>query len=401
MSFCIVKENITFDGLLLLLNLSLNENEKVTEYLSNKYKEYLLDIFLMKKVIFKLILKCKEIVMNWQKNKISNDQAEIVNAQEPVIISASRSTDIPAFYADWFVERWKKGYIKWTNPFNGNPLYVSFSKSRVVVFWSKNPRPMMKYLEFLDREVGNYYFQFTLNDYDDEGLEGKVPKLENRIKTFIDLSKRIGKEKVIWRFDPMILTDSISVEDLLAKVENIGNQVSNYTKKLIFSFADISIYRKVENNLKKEKVKYVEFTKNTMHQFAEGLQKLNVKWGLELATCAEDISLENYGINHNKCIDDHLMAELFSQDKRLMDFLGVEVQEPSLFEEFNNQIKTTINKDKGQRDACGCVMSKDIGQYNTCPHECVYCYANTSKEKAQSNFKSHLKQPFSDKIIGE
>ena len=345
--------------------------------------------------------------MNWEKIEIINQDGEKVDAQAPIIISASRSTDIPAFYADWFVERWKKGYIRWKNPFNGVPLYVSFNKARVVVFWTKNPKPMMKHLPFLKEHVKNFYFQYTLNDYDDERYEGNVPPVDNRIKTFIELSEQIGKKHIIWRFDPMILTDKIDVPTLLRRVKNIGDQLQNYTNKLVFSFADITIYNKVANNLKRENIAYQEFTEETMHQFAKGLQELNKTWKFEIGTCAEKIPLEQYGIVHNKCVDDYLMIELFSCDKPLMDFLGHKPTsiQTSMFP--NEQATTELKKDKkkklndkGQRELCGCIFSKDIGQYNTCPHECIYCYANTSKESARSNYKTHKANPNIDTIIG-
>ena len=339
--------------------------------------------------------------MNWQKVEIVNDDGETVLAQAPIIVSASRSTDIPTFYADWFVERWKAGYVKWKNPFNGVPLYVSFKNTRVVVFWTKNPKPMMKHLDFLDKNVKNYYFQFSLNDYDKEGFEGKVPRLESRIETFKELSNRIGKEKVVWRFDPLLLTNEIDVKELLKRLEKIGDELYKYTNKLVFSFADIGIYKKVESNLNKANIQYIEFTLETMLEFAEGLQTLNKKWGLELATCAEKFDLNKYGINHNKCIDDDLMIDLFHQDEELMKFLGVEFTEPSLFDATTTITKTKKIKDKGQREACGCIMSKDIGEYNTCPHECVYCYANTSKEAAFANYKSHTMNPKADTITGK
>jgi len=338
--------------------------------------------------------------MNWAKIEIENDLGEKVDAQAPVIISASRSTDIPAFYADWFIERWKKGYIKWKNPFNGVPLYVAFENARVVVFWTKNPKPILKHLPFIKEHIKNFYFQYTLNDYDKEGYEENVPSVEYRIKSFIELSNEIGKKHIIWRFDPMILTDKIDIGTLLSRVESIGDQLQNYTNKLVFSFADISIYSKVANNLKKEKIAYQEFTQDTMHKFAKGLQELNKKWKFEIGTCAEKIPLEQYGIVHNKCVDDDLMIELFSHDKPLMDFLGVTITPGDLFE--NNQTieKKRNNKDKGQRELCGCIFSKDIGQYNTCPHECVYCYANTSKEAARNNYDTHKANEYSDTITG-
>lgn len=338
--------------------------------------------------------------MIWKKIDIENDLGEVVSAQAPVIVSASRSTDIPTFYADWFVERWQKGYVKWKNPFNGVFSYASFKNTRIVVFWTKNPKPMMKHLDFLKKNIKQFYFQYTLNDYDKEGYEGKVPSVETRIKSFIELSEKLGKERVVWRFDPMILTDTIDVNELLKRVKNIGEQLKNHTRKMVFSFADISIYRKVENNLKKEGINYVEFTQETMHQFAKGLQELNKNWNLEIATCAEKIPLEQYGITHNKCIDDDLMIDLYSNDKQLMDFLGVKIEEPTLFDDSNHIKKTKVIKDKGQRELCGCIMSKDIGQYNTCPHECVYCYANTSKEIARRNYQTNTENKSLDTITG-
>jgi len=337
--------------------------------------------------------------MQWKKQKITLENGTVTEAQAPVIISASRATDIPTFYADWFVLRWEVGYLKWTNPFNNKPLYVSFANTRLVVFWTKNPRPMFKYLDYLDKNIPNYYFQYSLNDYDKEGYEAKVPNVESRIKTFIELSNRLGKKRVVWRYDPLLLTKEIDVEELLRRVKKIGDQLHPYTEKLVFSFADIATYKKVQNNLNKDQVPYIEFTPETMDAFAKGIAEINKEWGLELGTCSEKIDLEQYSIVHNKCIDDDLMIELFSEDKELMEFLGVEIEEPSLFESERKITKKRNLKDKGQREDCGCVMSKDIGQYNTCPHECNYCYANTSKELAKKNYKIHLEHPESEGIV--
>ena len=336
--------------------------------------------------------------MQWQKEKIKIDNNTTVDAQAPIIISASRSTDIPTFYSDWFVSRWEAGYIKWTNPFNGQPLYVSFKNTRLVVFWTKNPRPMFKHLDYLDKSIPNYYFQFSLNDYDKEKYEAKVPSVESRIKTFKELSQRLGKKRVVWRYDPLILTKDIDVNELLRRVKNIGDQIHEFTEKLVFSFVDIDIYKKVENNLKKEDVPYIEWTTQNMEEFAKGISQINKDWGLQLGTCSEKIDLDKYGIVHNKCIDDDLMIDLFSHDSQLMDFLGVEIKQPDLFSD-GEIIKTRNLKDKGQREDCGCIMAKDIGQYNTCPHECNYCYANTSKEIAKKNYKRYLENPSSESIL--
>jgi len=339
--------------------------------------------------------------MKWDKIEIENKDGEIVEAQAPIIISASRATDIPAFYSDWFMERIKTGYVKWKNPFNGVSSYVSFDKTRLIVFWTKNPQPIIKHLDFLDERIKNYYFQYTLNDYDAEKLEPNVPHLQSRIETFIRLSERIGKEKVIWRFDPLILTDKMGVDELLKKVENIGNQLKNYTEKLVFSFADITNYNKVRTNLRNHEIAYREFNEQTMNEFAKGIESLNENWNFELATCAEQIPLEKYGIKHNKCVDDDLMIKLFSNDKVLMDFLGVEIVPPDMFNPNGIIKKTKNNKDKGQRKFCGCISGKDIGKYDTCPHLCIYCYANASEEIVLQNRKLHKQNPHDEAITAK
>lgn len=352
--------------------------------------------------------------MAWDKIKITRDNGEIVDAQAPIIVSASRSTDIPAFYADWFFNRLEKGYSAWTNPFNGVQSYVSYEKTRFIVFWSKNPRPLIPYLHILKDKHINSYIQFTMNDYEDEGLEKGVPLLSERIETFKELVKVLGKGHVIWRFDPLILTDKIRVSDLLRKIEHIGDELYGFTDKLVFSFADITEYKKVKNNLEMNHINYEVFTETTMHEMASGLAELNKKWGYELATCGEKIALEQYGIQHNHCVDDMLIAKIAYNDATLMKFLGIEVVSHfgkdfgAIIPEGAIELSDTMylnkkkdNKDKGQRQFCGCIVSKDIGQYNTCPHLCEYCYANTTKATAVRNWNKHKLDPFNENIIGK
>ena len=231
--------------------------------------------------------------MAWKKTNITLENGTVVEAQAPYIISASRSTDIPAFYSDWFFHRLKVGYSAWTNPFNGVKSYVAYNNTRFIVFWSKNPKPLLNHLDFLKEKKIGCYIQFTLNDYEQEGLEKGVPPLTERIETFKTLVDKLGKGRVIWRFDPLILTDKISVEDLLKKIENIANQLVGYTEKLVFSFADITSYKKVKSNLEKNNVNYREWTETQMEEFAERLSKLNEKWKFQLATCGEKIDIEN------------------------------------------------------------------------------------------------------------
>ena len=341
--------------------------------------------------------------MSNTKITITTHSGETVEAVAPVIISASRSTDIPAFYAKWFINRLKAGYCVWYNPFNQKPSYVSFSKCKVVVFWTKNPKPLIPLLHELDERGIHYYFQFTLNDYENEGFEPNVPSVEQRIETFKELSQKIGKERVIWRFDPLVLTENLTPRQLLTKIYHIGNELKGYTDKLVFSFIDVKAYRKVQNNLvketpffNKENVVSAEPEGEKRQELIEGLVKLREHWkgegwNLQLATCAEDIDLEHYNIVHNKCIDGDLMERIFSDDKELVYYLKTgKLPERNLFgniPEFPAKPKNL--KDKGQRKICGCMESKDIGMYNTCSHFCVYCYANTSKELVINNRSKH------------
>lgn len=344
------------------------------------------------------------------KSHIIRENAEEVPAQAPVIVSASRSTDIPAFYADWFFYRLDKGYSAWTNPFNGVKSFISYKQTRFIVFWSKNPRPLIQYLPALAKKGIGCYIQYTLNDYVDEGLEKSVPSVQSRIDTFKELVNILGKGRVIWRFDPLILTDKISVDDLIHKIEFIGNQLKGYTEKLIFSFVDISAYRKVESNLKKNGIKYIEWTTDLMNEFAQKLFMLNKTWGYELATCGEKIDIVQYGIKHNKCIDDDLIIRFAHHDEKLMQYLRVSIEQAGLFGDVPENalplgnglyaVKKKNSKDKGQRAFCGCIASKDIGEYNTCIHQCEYCYANSSKELANKNFLRHKISPLSETIIG-
>lgn len=340
------------------------------------------------------------------KIKIQTSLGETVEASAPIIISASRSTDIPAFYAQWFINRLRAGYVVWYNPFNRQKTYVSFKRCKAIVFWTKNPKPLIPLLHELDQRGIKYYFQFTLNDYVNEGFEPNVPSVEERIETFRELSSKIGKDRVIWRFDPLIVTPTISPRDLLIKIWNIGNKLKGLTDKLVFSFVDISGYRKVQNNLvketnqfSKESIENAEMTSAQMDEIASGLAKCRDRWvsegwNITLATCGEQVDLDKYGIEHNRCIDGELMKRIWSDDKELLYYLNYgELPEKNLFGlvlDFNRPpLSHQKMKDKGQRKLCGCMVSKDIGMYNTCRHLCVYCYANTSRELVLKNQSKH------------
>lgn len=331
----------------------------------------------------------------------------------PVIVSASRSTDIPAFYAKWFINRLAAGYAVWYNPFNQQPMKISFEKTKVVVFWTKNPAPLIPLLPELDKRGIHYYFQFTLNDYEAENFEPNVPALMERVETFKKLSTLIGKERVIWRFDPIIMTSCLQPRDVLKKIWRIGNLIKGCTEKLVFSFVDVKSYRKVQNNLIKdtdsftrETIEMAEPNESQIRELVDGLTKLRDfwkkenGWDLTLATCAEKIDLEEYGIEHNKCIDGDLIERLFSEDSELIYYLRTgKLPEPDLFGSMPTiPYQSKDLKDKGQRKLCGCMVSKDIGMYNTCRHLCAYCYANTSRKVVLANKEKH--SDASESIIG-
>ena len=298
---------------------------------------------------------------------IRNKHGIDVEAIAPIIVSASRATDIPAFYADWFFHRLDEGYLMWRNPFNGKDSYVSMANMRFVVFWSKNPKPLIPYLPILQEKGIGFYIQFTLNDYDAEQLEPGVPRLAERIDTFKRIVDEQGLGSVVWRFDPLILTDKISEELLLHKISAIAEQLKGYTKKLVFSFADIIGYRSVARNLRAASIDFREWDTETMLTFARRLADMRLPF--RLATCAEAIDLEEFGIEHNRCIDPELIACRAPDDAELQSFLQ------------------RAKSDSGQRKLCGCILSKDIGAYNTCPHLCRYCYANYSPQMVMNNFR--------------
>ena len=371
------------------------------------------------------------------KNKITGKLLTI-SKKSPVIVSASRSTDIPAFFSDWFIERLKAGFSIWHNPFNrsdSGKQFISYEKTKAVVFWTKNPKPLLviredknspgqkySYIDFLEKNNIEYYFQFTLNDYEKEKLEPNLPSLEDRIKIFKQLSDRVSPKRIIWRFDPLIKIPGQSIEDLIKRIFKVGEQIKGYTNKLVFSFADIQNYRGVMRNLVKEcdlfsedNISSAEVSLSEMEIIAKRLSDMrnywiSKGWNIELASCAEQIDLDKYGINHNRCIDavllydlakDHQNKELlsyiedFSTKRKKRDKQKSSNETLDLFSQFNQSNETVKLsdfkllfqselegkfKDKGQRKECKCMVSKDIGEYHTCMHGCAYCYATVNHD---------------------
>lgn len=293
-----------------------------------------------------------------EKIRILAAEAGTVEAVAPIIVSASRSTDIPAYHAEHFFNAWEKGYTVLANPFNQKKQYLSFQKTRAVVFWTKDPAPLLPFLHELEKKKIFYYFQFTLNDYEEEGLEPFLKPLEERINTFIKLSGLIGPARTVWRFDPLLRTPSLTLKKLLERIEKLADRLFPFTERLVISFIDLEPYPKVQNRLKRTGRICLELTPEETVQTARFLMEKNRRWGLDIRTCAEKADLEEYGIRKNKCVDDALLKKTAEEDGELADFL-----------------KQEGLKDRGQRRECRCIPSKDISMYGTCRAGCLYCYA--------------------------
>lgn len=279
-----------------------------------------------------------------------------------MIISASRRTDIPAFYSDWFFNRLSEGFVYVKNPMNPHQISkIVLSKSLVdcFVFWTKNPLQMMDKLDLLSDY--HYYFQFTITPYNDF-FEPNLPPKTEIINTFKNLSNYVGLNRIIWRYDPIILTNKYSIDYHFKAFKKLTALLASYTKRCVISFVDL--YRKSKKNL--TNIDLIPFSDNYMHEIASCFVKIANDNGIELVSCSEKIDLNEHGISHGKCIDDKLIEEIS----------GYELD---------------LSKDKTQRPECGCVGSIDIGSYNTCPHGCLYCYANYDIEKVKLNFLDHDK----------
>lgn len=303
----------------------------------------------------------------------------------PTIVSASRATDIPAFHSEWLIQRLNAGYCKWVNPFNRRSQYVSFSQAKAFIFWTKYAEPLIDRLRAFDRRQITYYFQHTLNDYEQEGLEPNLPPLRDRIESFVRLSECLGKSRVIWRYDPLILCTNLTLDSLVQRIAKVGDRVHPFTEKLVISFADIHAYAKVARNLSKWGGGAREFAPDEIREAARRISELARGWGIELASCCEAVDLTRLGIGHNRCIDDSLLLKLAPSGSELAGLLGsADVAEDQLLGAGGAATPGKLRlKDPGQREACGCVISKDIGAYNTCAHLCAYCYANTSPPTVQ------------------
>jgi hypothetical protein len=290
-----------------------------------------------------------------------------------MIISASRRTDIPAFFADWFVNRIREGFVCTRNPINPHQISkISLSPDVVdcIVFWTKNPANILPYLNELSGY--NFYFQFTITPYGQE-LEPGLPPKPFLLELFKELSRRLDKNRVIWRYDPIIISPAMPVAFHIDVFAAMAAMLREYTKRCVISFIDM--YKKCERNLRDTGL--LPISQETMRKIAEAFAKIAARNKIELVTCAEEIDISSEGIAHGKCIDNKLVAEISGRSLK-------------------------IGKDKTQRPLCHCVTSIDIGAYNTCEHRCLYCYANSNIKTIKINLVMHdLLSPLLIGSVGE
>lgn len=220
-----------------------------------------------------------------------------------MIISVSRRTDIPAFYGEWFMNRIAEGYFYRINPFNTKQVKgysLAVEDVDVLVFWTKNPKPFMRHIETLQKSGYRFYFQFTLNDYQ-RLLEPRIPPLEERISVFKELSSSIGRDRVIWRYDPIIVSSITPIEYHVDKIRVLSDRLKGYTNRLVISFMDF--YGKVTNRLSKiassNGITFEDIVNNNSNQLID--LALNIKRvvdnvGIQIFTCAEVADLNSVGI---------------------------------------------------------------------------------------------------------
>ncbi|MEY8631325.1 DUF1848 domain-containing protein [Bacteroides nordii] len=288
-----------------------------------------------------------------------------------MIISASRRTDIPAFYSDWFFNRIKERYVLVPNPYNSKMISrISLDPAIVdcIVFWSKNPAPMLEKLDKLKEY--NYYFQFTLNPYGPE-IENHLPIISKRIDTFKRLSDRIGKEKVIWRYDPVLTNETYTPGFHKEKFAEIAYELKEHTEKCMLGFIDH--YQHIRTAVSRFNIQ--PLLKADIEEMAASFKKTVDTCSIQLDTCTVKVDLTHLGIPGGLCIDNQLVERI----------AGYPI---------------SARKDKNQRDICRCAESIDIGIYESCLNGCIYCYAiKGNYNTVKYNLNKHDKN--SPMLVGE
>lgn len=287
-----------------------------------------------------------------------------------MIISASRRTDIPACYTKWFMNRIRAGYCHVPNPFNTNqvsPVSLHVSDVEAIVFWSKNPAPLLPYLDELDKLGFYYYFQFSLNKYP-RALEPNLPSFDDRIETFKALYRHVGPLRIVWRYDPIIISNFTPYEFHEERFSWIAEELKGATHRVMISLVDY--YQKTNRRLSQleEEEGYLfnrdaDSSDDTIN-LLKSMANIARKNDIEIFTCAEANDYSNIGIPPGKCIDEQLLSKISS-------------------------INLEYKKDPSQRAYCLCMISRDIGINNTCINGCPYCYSTINYAIAERRFREH------------
>ncbi|CAA7602174.1 Domain of unknown function (DUF1848) [Acididesulfobacillus acetoxydans] len=273
-----------------------------------------------------------------------------------MIISASRRTDLPAFFSPWFMGRLRAGCCTVTNPFNSKQVSrVSLLPEDVdvIVFWTRDPRPLLTHLPEIERRGFRYYFQFTITGYGPI-FEPLAPSAEVAVASFRKLARIVGPERVIWRYDPIVLSNVTDAAYHVRNFARLTEQLAPATRRVVLSIVDA--YRQTPCRFKDLARRGIEVrTRVPAEELGMTLGELAGiarEAGLEVTSCAEGSDWLPYGVRPGACIDGEYIRRVF----------GLNLSWP---------------KDKGQRPGCSCVRSKDIGAYGTCRHGCIYCYAGS------------------------
>ncbi len=275
------------------------------------------------------------------------------------IISASRRSDIPAFFGNQFLKAIKRGFVEVPNPYSGKKYRVSLQPRdvSVIIFWSKNYQPFLSVLNKIAPDYdGRFLFHFTINGFSkkaQEILEPNIPSISDLVQTAASLYAKFGKHRILWRFDPIIFSNLSDFDERLKAFGFLAEQLRKYCSRCYVSFVDK--YGKIKRHFRqieesgKMKFETPDFSKQV--DFFSQIQTIANKNNIKLYSCCEKEVAVRAGVTQAHCIDINLLKELFPEEK------------------FTEKISPT-------RKDCGCFQSKDIGVYNSCRHGCVYCYAN-------------------------
>lgn len=278
-----------------------------------------------------------------------------------MIINTGGRTDTVNYYSDWLLKRFEEGFVYSRNPLFPDHVYrFSLTPDVVdcVVFCSKNYKPVLSRLhEISDRF--NIFCHYTITAYEKD-IEPNVPSIDESIDTLIKLSQITGRERISWRYDPILLTQKYTVQKHLETFEYMAEKISPYVSFCIFSF--VEMYKKLEKNMPE----IIPFTPEDKINILTGLGKTGEKYNLKIQTCADKEDYTKYGICSSGCITSEIVSKA-------------------------NGIKFKKIQHKGSRQFCKCIPSRDIGWYDTCPNGCKYCYANKNPDIAFKNLKNHDK----------